>query len=220
MQYLRLDEKNRQSRRTIADALEVLRREASFGVCDRALVRSRSFRLPSTEVAGVVQVIFDPSEGELSYVVSLPTSSGFYAKDWNSLQRAHYDIGALDGAEIDELGNGLLTDGTKVRAIELIPSHLPLDPTELDVRILHGTLMHSGAEQCYRSVRDDIPGDPRVPDLRGIDYSRLSGLNIPSLESIAAFLAERHPALPVPSPQTISNALRKFGVRLPKARRK
>lgn len=218
MQYIRLDEEKRHARRTIADVVELLRRGAGFSGRDRAFVQSGSFHLPSGETVGVVQVIFEPFRSGTSFVVSLPTSRGFRAKRLNSLERDYYEISALDGAAIDLTGNVVLADHTTVFAVEVVPARLPLAPTELDLRILHGTLMHIGATRCYRDLRDDLPSDLAAPEIRAIDFSRLSGLEVPSLDSIAAYLEAKHPALPVPSLQTISNALRKFGMRIPKAR--
>jgi len=54
--YVRLSEEGRTSRRTIADALEVLR-NAGFAENDRAETSIGLLNLPSTEVVGLVQSV-------------------------------------------------------------------------------------------------------------------------------------------------------------------
>ena len=54
-----------------------------------------------------------------------------------------------------------------------------------------------------------------VPDVRVLDCNKLSGLDIPSLEAIAAYIAERDRTLRRLSLQKIADALRRFGMRVP-----
>jgi hypothetical protein len=220
-QYERLSEERRNSRRTIADAIEVLHDKAGFAERDHAQIRIGPFRLPSGEVVGLVQICFDSLTNDKVYVVSLPSSRQFYGRRPNSPEGGRFDIEQLHGAVLDETGHVLLTDGETLRAVEVIPARLPLEPSKLDWRIVHHTISYIGAEErCYRSLGDDLPDRSKdmVADLRFLDCSKLSGLDIPSLDAIAAHIAERDRRLRRLSQQKIADALRKFGIRVPRPR--
>ena len=82
-------------------------------------------------------------------------------------------------------GNGkvALLDGTNLRAVEVIPAHLPLEPSELDWRIVHYTISIIGAEKrCYRHLGDGLPArfQGLIPDRRFLDCSTLSDLKAPA----------------------------------------
>jgi len=79
-QYKSLAEDDRSKRRTIADALEVLRIEANFEQDDAAEIRLGMLRLPSEKVVGLVHVSFDSTLHLKTFLVSLPTASRFLAK--------------------------------------------------------------------------------------------------------------------------------------------
>ena len=51
--YIRLDESNQLNRRSVADALEVLRQQADFGDDDVARIDIALLRLPSREIVGL-----------------------------------------------------------------------------------------------------------------------------------------------------------------------
>src|SRR6202030_447990 len=127
--YERLCEDKRTARRTVADALEVLRERAGFADRDCAEICVGLLKLRSAEVVGVVQLLFDvPFQGK-TYVVSLPTAGRFYARQLNSSQRDCFAIAKLDRAITDSRGTVLLADGTTLRAGEVSPANLPLEPT-------------------------------------------------------------------------------------------
>jgi hypothetical protein len=219
-QYDRLFEETRNSRRTIADAVYVLEKAAGFGEHDRAQIRIVSLGPPSGDVTGLVGIFFDASDPEKGFVVWLPTSAYFRAIRHGSSQRDRFEIWRLDGAVVDAAPDVLLADGTKLRAVEVEPTHLPYKPTELDWRIVHRTLEHIKAKHCYRSLRDGVPSDLQhfVPDTRFLDCSKLSGLKLPSLKRIARAIGRKDWTLRNLSHQKIANALRTFGIRLPTAR--
>jgi hypothetical protein len=220
-QYERLSEENRNSRRTIADIIEVLHNEGGFCDDDRAQIRVGLGKLPSAEVVGVVQILYDRPSNDRGYVVSLPTSTHFHARSPNSSRRDRFNIQILDEATFDSTGNVQLNDGSKLCAVKVVPCRLPLEPSELDWRIVHYTISLIKPEwPCYRSLRDDFsPEDQNtIPDLRFLDCSRLVGLTVPPLKVISSFIREKDPTLKNLSEQQMSNTLRKFGIRIPAVR--
>ena len=59
---------------------------------------------------------------------------------------------------VDGIGKVVLADGTNLRAVEVIPAYLPLEPSELDRRIVRHAISMIGAEQrCYRRLGDGLP---------------------------------------------------------------
>lgn len=216
----RLAESERISRRTVADTIEILRTGAAFGRHDRAVIWVGSLTLPSREVVGVVQLVFESPVLERSFVVSLPSSKHFRAVRRGSAAHEQFDIFRLDGAVVDGAGTVRLSDGEAIRAVEVIPAGLPDVPTGLDWQIVECVISLIEAEEfCYRSLRDGVAPELRehVPDVQGIDCSTLSGLEVPYLKEIAGALADQEPPLIV-SEQKIADALRKFGIRIPKTR--
>ena len=217
--HILLADENRSARRTVADALEILRSKVGFDQDNRAQARIGWLKLPSTEAIGLVQVVFDPPGDDTVWVVSLPSSREFHARRPNSSRHSRFDIAGLDGAIIDSAGTVLLTGGASLHAVEIIPAKLPYTPSELDNLIVHRTIafIPEARERCFRRLRDSVPArfKTMVPDLRFLDCSKLFGLEIPSLESIAAYMIESNPTGRHPSQQKIADALRKFGARSP-----
>jgi hypothetical protein len=211
---------DRNSRRTIADVVDVLHQVAGFGEHDRAQIRIGPLRLPSGDVTGLVGIFFDASDPEQGYAAWLPTSDHCRAIPHGSSQRHRFEILRLVGAVVDAEANVQLADGTRLRALEVQRTRMPNEPTELDWRIVHYTLEFIGATHCYRALWGGVPPPEHhlVPDLRFLDCSRLSDLDVPSLEAIANYIAKKDPTLRKLSRQKIADALRTFGIRLPTAR--
>jgi hypothetical protein len=217
----RLSEEGRNSRRTIADAIEVLHEQTGFGGADQANIRIGLLTSPSAQIVGLVNIFFDRPSPDEVYVVSLPTSMQFVARRPNSSQRDHFEIAELDGAVLDDAGKVLLINGMTLCAVEFIPARLPLEPSRLEWRIVHHAISLMEAEnRCYRSLRDGVPPEVRemVPDLRFLDCSTLTDLPIPPLKVIASLIQERAPNHERPSQQKIADTLRKFGIRIPRPR--
>jgi hypothetical protein len=76
---IRLEEERRDSRRTIADALEVVRQALGFDETPRGQIRLYSLRLPSGDCPMMVEVVFP----DLGRSVSLPASTKFRGRPWN-----------------------------------------------------------------------------------------------------------------------------------------
>jgi hypothetical protein len=221
--YRRLREETRNSRRTIADALEVLRELGDFKEHHCAEIHVGGLRLASGEVIGLVQVRFDDRSRENVCIVSLPSSAQFRALRQGSPRCECFDIFRLDGAIIGAEAKVLLTDGTELRAVEVIPTRLLYHPSELDWRIVRHTISIIKAEKgCYRSLRQGLFPRPlrrMVPNRRFLDCSKLAGLKIErSLKDITREIGRKDPTLRRLSPQKVSDTLRKFGIRIPQPR--
>jgi hypothetical protein len=216
-EHERLAEPDRHLRRTAMDALEVLRKEASFQDDDQAEFHIGLLRLVSGDKVGLVDIRFDRPARRTVCCVSLPASTHFVAKQEGLTFFRRFEIMRLSQARIDGRGHVRLSDGSKLRALKIEPERLPVKPSDLDWRIVHLTLKFVGARHCYRSLREDLPPDQRdmAPDLFFLDVARLSGLALPPLQDITRYIASRYKKV---SGQQIANSLRKFGIRHPQAR--
>ena len=178
-------------------------------------------RLPSGNIFGLVDVLFEDPRGEKVYVVSLPSSARFRASSGGAARRDLFEIDRLHDAVVDADCNVRLADGTDLRAVEVVPTYMPHDPTEQEWRIVYAAVAAFGAEErCYRNVRKELSptGQEMVPDLWVFDCSKLSGLDLPPLRELAAGIAEKDPTLGKLSQQKIADALRRFGMRIPQRR--
>jgi hypothetical protein len=218
----RLREEERNQRRTVSHAIDVLAHDAGFGSADVAEIQVGIMRLPSRDDVGLVNVVFDSRTLGKTLIVSLATSAEFRAKCQGEKDTRRFSILELDGARVDYNGIVRLSDGAVVRAVEVIPAKLPLKPSDLDWRIVHHVISIVGAEdQCYRSLREhakrkclDVP-EEMIPEMRFIDCSVLDGLELPSLKHLAKQIGLKDPTLKRLSCQQIADALRKFGMRIP-----
>lgn len=125
------------------------------------------------------------------------------------------EISLLDRARVDKDGLVSLSDGTCLRAVNLIPAALPWELTELEKRIVYWTIKFIGQEteaECYLS------GQP-TPTLEGLDYGNLPKLDVPKLEAIVQYIADNDPGLRV-CRQTLANALGRSGMRAPLSSRR
>jgi DNA methylase len=130
--YERLQEQERTQRRTIAEALEVLRQNAGFKDTDRAKIRIGPLQLPSGEVASLVCIFFESPNNDTIFIVSLLTSAEFRGKRLGHSEDEIFDIFQLDEATFDDSGNVRLRDGTHVRAVKVIRvTHLT--PEQLEI---------------------------------------------------------------------------------------
>jgi hypothetical protein len=216
-EHERLEEPDRHLRRTTMDALEVLRKEVGFQDDDQAEIHIGLLRLVSGDKVGLVDIRFDRPVRRTVCCVSLPASTHFVAKTEGQNFSRRFEIMRLNQARIDGRGHVRLSDGSKLRALEIEPERLPVEPSDLDWRIVHLTLECVGARHCYRSLREDLPPDQRdmVPDSHFLDVARLSGLTLPPLQDITRHIASRYKKV---SGQQVANSLRKFGIRRPQAR--
>ncbi len=225
--YKRLADHERDRRRSIRDALEVLRSIPEYSDQSRAKVRVTGLRLHpgDDKPVGLVELEFTCGSCDTIYLVSLPTSEQFRARNEASLRSNDYAIADLDGAVVDGGGAVELRDGRRLHAVEMMPTCALSQPTELDWLIVHHTVsMIEGASvRCYRSLRDQDNLAPSIremtPDLRFLDCNTIWDLKgVPGPKRIVHSLGKKYPDLEIPSPQKVSDALRKYSIRVPKPR--
>ena len=151
--YRWFGDNDRHFRRTIADAIEVLFSIPTFTAQSHATVRVAPLCLPSKKTVGLVNVEFDGPLPEITSVVAMPTCAHFRGVQASSQQQKCYDIFRLDQATIDATHRVRLADGTCLCAVELLPAQLPLEPSELDWRIVWLAIAFLGAEKkCCPSL--------------------------------------------------------------------
>jgi hypothetical protein len=92
--YCNLSEDKKLLRRTVADALEVLCKEAGLGGGTRQQIVVAPIRLPSGKPVAVINLRC-PTDDDLVFLVSLPTSATFYATRPGASQREELDISSL-----------------------------------------------------------------------------------------------------------------------------
>lgn len=162
------------ARTTIADAIDVLQVNTRFGDSDNATIRVGGIRLPSGQAAGLVCVTFKGQSGSEAFIVRLRSANYFQAFEQGVQGKRVFEIELLDGATVDGRGNTVLSNGRRIRAVEVIPELLPYELTDLDLRIVHLTISMIGAEdRCYRSLRSGVPEahQEALPDHRFLDFS-------------------------------------------------
>lgn len=220
-----LREEERNHRFTVSHAIDVLLKSAGFGDDDFAEIHVGILPLPSRDMVGLANVFFDSRTLGKTLVVSLATSAEFRAKRQGEADARRFSIFELDGAKVNNNGIVRLSDGAVLRAVEVIPAKLPLKPSDLDWRIVHHVISIIGAEDhCYRSLREHARPkcldvlEEMIPNIRFLDFNALEGLELPSLKYLAAQIAKKDPTLKRLSHQKISDALRKFGMRVPASR--
>src|SRR5689334_15114514 len=143
--YSLLSEEHVRTRRTIADALEILEETLGSPENVSACISVAGLRLPSGKLVGLVRIMCDAVGRDETYIVRLPTATHFTAFRDASRVRERFDIFDLDGATILE-GRVRLREGAELRAVEVKPSNMLGDPTELDWRIVRHTIAVLGAE--------------------------------------------------------------------------
>ncbi len=224
---LREDSRNR--RTTVADGLNVLEQDTSFGAGDTARLVIHGMELPDKRTVWLVALVFQDGCSDTRAIVPLRTAAAVSAIDENA-SKTTVPIELLAGAMVDYSGVVATTDGLRLRAVEFEPATLPNSLTELDEKIIHVTLKKiPGAEQrCYHDLREDLPPSMRegIPPLVMLDFSTLpardgqSALPVPFLKEIQGQYEKAYPGERSPSGQAIANALAKCGMRLPRSRRR
>jgi hypothetical protein len=214
-----LGENERNNRRTIMDALEILRTKASFEQDDVAKIQLGMLRLLSSEIVSLVLVSFESAIHQKSFLVSLPTASSFRAKLEGAPKSQEFEIARLGGATINSRGQVQLSDGAQIRGVEIIPALLPYDITPLDRAIIRQTIATLGIEeQCRYDPGGRLPEAEFNPFDYAIDCSKLSGHPPPRLKAVQARIEDHESGFETVSLQKIANTLRKFGMRIPASR--
>lgn len=201
----------RRTMRSVADALEALRSAQSLPGASFLEVRTSQFPARVSVGPSIVLVVCHAATPQESCAVALPTSFEFTGRPLGKNTSERLVISLLDRAKVNENGTVILSNGTCLEAVDVIPTALPRELTELQKRIVYWTIKFIGAEgDCYRY-------GPPTPDLAWLDYAALRILDVPKLEAIVQSIAEKDPDLGA-TRQTIANALAMSGMRLPDQR--
>jgi hypothetical protein len=210
-----LKEDSRDKRRTVADALEVIREELGVDEMPGAEIRVSLLPLPSGEATAAVALVCP----DLDCCVSFPASRCFTAFPENCSQRHRFEISCLQEAKVGPTGSVVLTDGRCLRGVEMVPTHMPYELSLVEERILWNVIKFTASYGCFRNLRDDLPQHLQagIPDLWVLDYGRLHTIPRRPLKTIKAYIETHDPELRV-SNQKIADALAKCGVRVPRRR--
>lgn len=203
----------RRSMRSVADALEALLKDGHL--VDGSLLELRTSPLPSQtdEAPSLVFVVCHADPSKKSWGVALPTSWEFTGRSLQTGTPGTFEISCLDQAKIDEDGTVTLSDGTRLKAVEVIPASLPWQLTELQKRIVYWTIKFTESEGDFYRY------GPPTPDLTWLDYAALRDVEVPKLEAIVQFVADNEPTLKI-NRQTVANALGACGMRVPRQQSK
>jgi hypothetical protein len=184
-----LEEHRRAKRRTVADALEVVHEKLGVYETTRAEIKIHHLQLPSGECTALVAVLFP----DLGCHVSLPTSARFRGFSERSSQNQLFEISRLDRAKVDSDGSVRLVDGTSLRAVEVIPSHLPYELSKLEKLILWYVILLTRSLYCFRSIHEDLP-EQLQQQVSGfhLDWSRVRTIRVPALKVIKGFIEDHH----------------------------
>ena len=171
--FMRLVEEQRAKRRTIADALGVVeRRKDCYGSLGSIEIRVLPLTLPSGKATGLVDVVFP----DIGCEVSLATSTRFKARCEQSSTYRTFEISLLNSAKACADGSVCLANGTRLRAVEVLPAYLPYEPTELDNTILMNVIAQTQSYYCFREIQYGLPEHLRheATEWRLLDYSRVA----------------------------------------------
>jgi hypothetical protein len=210
-----LKDDSRDERRTVADALEVIRQEFGAGEIASAEIKVGPFGLPSGEATAIVMVVCPDLDG----FVSLPASWRFTALSEKCSQRHRFEICCLDEAKVGPDGAVVLTDGRRLRGVEVVPTRMPYELSPVEKRIVENVISYTKAYGCFRNLRNDLPPHLQLgmPELWVLDYGRLHTIPRRPLKAIKGYIETHDPGLTV-SMQKIADALAKCGVRVPRRR--
>lgn len=205
----------RRSMRSIADALEALRKMQLLPEDSSVEIRMYPLPLATAEPPFIVLVVSKASSLDHIRGVALPTSHGFRGRRLGGEATETFAIPLLDRATVDKNGIVTLADSTCLSAVNVIPAPLPWELTDLEKRIVYWTIKFIGQEAeaaCF------LYGPPS-PTLEGLDYAQLPKLDVPKLEAIVRYIEINDSELPV-CRQTVANALGRSGMRAPLDRRR
>lgn len=199
----------RRSMRSIADALEALRGDGHLENCCCLEIRTNPLPSQTDEAPSLVIVVCHLNPPGKPRGVALPTSWEFRGRPPRESAPETLEISRLDRATVAEDGTVTLSDGTCLRAVEVLPAHLPRELTELQKQILHWTIKFADAEDdCY------VCGP--TPDQKWVNYAALRKLEIPKLAPLVRFIAEKTRL--IINRQTVAYTLAVCGVRVPQHR--
>jgi hypothetical protein len=216
MQHVSLAEGAKHNRRSVADAIEVLVMHANFEAGGIGKIAVGIFPFPSKDPLAQLYVSYTDLAAGTTFLVWLPVCSRFkatYSKQRTIRESSVFD---LNDATVDFDGNVLLTDGTNLKGVEVTPVSLPYELSDLERRILWCTIQFMEIEdKVIRTLGEELDPELRkgMPIIRKLDFQRLNGFLLPSLESIRSFILENESGVKSVSLEKISSTLTKCGMR-------
>jgi len=199
--------------RSLADGLEVLRKNADFSANDRATVGVYDLQVPSREIASLVRLDFNKSPGSIVCCVYLPAAVYFRAIEAGTSVRRKFTIAQLAGAVVNDSGQVRLKDGRNIRGVDVVPALLKFVPSDLEWQIVLKTIDMLGLrDQCGREY-------PPSSGRYRLDCSKLGDLKLPNLNILVSRFYKTNPEFRNISQQKFADALASFGIRIPKKKR-
>lgn len=219
MQYVHLGEREKHNRRSVADAIELLVTDTGFRHKNHATIRTVPFPFPAKWPLTQLCVVFEHFDRQQTFLVWLPTSSHIKARTAESRNSAKSDTVILDGAQVDIDASVWLSNGTQLRAVEVVPANLPYELSNLDWQIIESTikLMKIG-HLVMRTFGEELDDDVRetLPQIRRVDFLRLKEHQPPPLKVIQHFIETE--GVGHISFEKLSSTLSKCGMRLVRRR--
>lgn len=196
-------------RRSIADALEVLRSELAFGSSEQAKVIVG----PLSYNAYSVGLFFDGS------FVLLRPARGFHAFVEGSQERHSFPVGQLYDAVVNDKAIVRTAAGTSLRAVEIIPA-APSNLSAYDWLIIHFAVEAAIAEgqqvRLWHSFREQLPSAFKitVPNILLPDFAALGAMQPVPYKVFQYYLAVHVPGLAV-SRRKYEQLLAQVGLSIP-----
>jgi len=214
---MRLIDAGRESRRSMADVIDLLQRLPNFSESMEAVVRLTPLQLPSGQWTTLIQIVC----GAQGLAVSLPSADHFWGVRNQTLGRERFEILRLDGAKLDMAGNVALQGATIIHGVQVVPTFVPPKLTQTEERIIAWVVRcFHPRKRCFRYLPN--PGIPhplrRRAKLGRLDYGTLHSLELPPLKKIESALKEMD-GFGHCSRQTIASPLAKSGMRPRRTRR-
>lgn len=201
----RLHDRGRKDRRSVADAVEILRLDGGFSEAVSAVIRTAPITLPTDGAGSLVQLVC----GELGIVVTLPTSNAFTGRN-TAGETIDFDIAHLNGASVNARGVKpvvKLIEGTSLTAVTLSPVRQMRGLNERDWRILYGVIAFADlGDHCFLHVDKE-----KWPDWKYVDFHALQKAEIFGLKDLVTYLLVKR-GFQV-SEQTVANTLNKCGIK-------
>jgi hypothetical protein len=214
--YDTLAEGNKHNRRSVADAIDLLTTHADFRASSLAKISTLPLPLAAKKPLFQLCIAFENLAAKVTFLVWLPTSSRFKAKSLHQRRADEFETADLNDASIDFDGNVVLTTGVRLRAVEVIPTTLPYELSDLEWRILKCTIQCMKIEDMVvRTLGEELDVDVRatLPLIRRIDFQRLQGFEVPPLKVLQDFITRNERDLEGVSLEKISSTLSRCGMR-------
>jgi hypothetical protein len=214
---LRLIDAGRESRRSMADVIDVLQRLPNFSESMEAVVRLTPLQLPSGQWTTLIQIVCEAQ----GFAVSLPSADYFWGVRNQTLGRERFEILGLDGAKLDMAGNVALQGATIIHGVQVVPTFVPPKLTQTEKRIIAWVVRcFHPRKRCFRYLPN--PGIPhplrRWAKLGRLDYGTLHSLELPPLKK-SNVRSRKWTDSAIARRQTIASALAKSGMRPRRTRR-